>query len=81
MKVTVITDGKGKLLGAAKGHVAEPDTSKKPGRALKEPRAGLRAGPGQKLHEIDVPDKFERMEDPLEFHKELSAQIKKHQIR
>ena len=60
MRMTVISDSRGKVLGAMQGHAPQPDTTQKPGRATKEPRSGLYAGPGQRLHEIEVGDEFVR---------------------
>lgn len=77
MKLTVITSEKGEVLGAMKGHMAAADTSQKPNTAAKQFRAGLRAGEGQRLHEIEGPDTLEGVEDPVEFHKVLTEHIKK----
>lgn len=77
MKVTVISDERGKLLGAMQGHVAQPDPTEKPGRARREPRSGLYAGPGQRLHEIEVGDELAKIKDAREFHTKLQAHLKK----
>jgi hypothetical protein len=49
MKITLITRSGGKIVGAFQGHPSAP-----------APKSGIRAtlypGPGQKFHEIDVPD-------------------------
>jgi hypothetical protein len=77
MKVTVISDAKGKVLGAMQGHAPQPDMSQKPGRARREPRSGLYAGPGQRLHEIEVGDELAKTKDAREFHTKLEAHLKK----
>ncbi len=75
MKLTVVTDEKGNLVGAMHGHANRPDGSK-PLSATHEFRAGLMAGPGQKLHEIDAPDEVGAIKDPDEFGKRVSALIR-----
>jgi hypothetical protein len=51
MKITVITRSGGKIVGAFPGHPS--DVAPKPGI-----RATLYPGPGQKFHEIDVPEEI-----------------------
>ena len=62
MKVTVITDQSGEVIGTA--------------RQLREgnPEAGsggLVAGPGQTVQVIDLPDELQEITDPDEFHSRL----------
>ena len=80
MRMTVISDSRGKVLGAMQGHAPQPDTTQKPGRATKEPRSGLYAGPGQRLHEIEVGDEFAKIKDARELHTKLEAHIKKNPL-
>ena len=40
-------------------------------------RAGLIAGPGQKLHEVEVADDFPMVANPEEVHKKLAAHLHK----
>ena len=80
MKVTVISDTRGKVLGAMQGYAAQPDTTQKPGRSTKEPHSGLYAGPGQRLHEIEVSDELAKIKDASEFHTKLEAHLKKHPL-
>jgi hypothetical protein len=75
MKMTVITE-RGKLVGAMQGYVAKPDGSEAP-KSKSDFRAGLMAGPGQKEQQIEVPDSVAKLKDPEEFHKELTAHLKK----
>jgi hypothetical protein len=51
-RVTVITDAKGQIQAIGHGHLSEA-TSRKSGS--KTILGGVRALPGQKLHELDVP--------------------------
>jgi hypothetical protein len=77
MKLTVITE-RGKLVGAMHGHIEQPDGSESsPGRGKSEFRAGLTAGPGQKMQVVDVPDSLGKTDDPEKFHKALTAHLKK----
>jgi hypothetical protein len=80
VKVTVISDARGKVVGAIQGHTAQPDTTEKPGRARKEPRSGLYAGPGQRLREIELGDEFAKTKDAAEFHTKLEKHLKKHPL-
>jgi hypothetical protein len=54
MKMTVVVDEQGNLVAAHHGEVPLADTN----MILPESRAsaGLLAGPGQRLHVLDVPD-------------------------
>jgi hypothetical protein len=79
MKLTIVTDAKGNLVGAMKGHAPRPDTSHAP-TGSHEFRAGLMAGPGQSLHEIDAPDDLNAIEEPEAFGKRVSALIREHKL-
>ncbi len=54
MKVTVITDNKGEIIGFTSG----PATGILPGFGRELPEGGLLAGPGQELKEIEVPEEI-----------------------
>lgn len=69
MRLTVVLDEKGELVGAMQGHATRPDPSEGPGR--EGFRAGLMAGPGQRLREIEAPDELSDIEDPDEFRERL----------
>jgi hypothetical protein len=56
MKMTVISDGEGRILATARYDV-EGDGP---------PTAGLSPAPGQLVHEVDVPDAIASMEAPFE---------------
>jgi hypothetical protein len=54
-KVTVITDRAGKVVAIGHGHLSEKS-------ARGQATGGLRAGPDQQLHEIDVPENVEHIQ-------------------
>ena len=73
MKLTLITNKKGKLLASMFGHASEltchlGDAQHYPREG--EPLATLEPQRGQFFHEIDVPDKYEELA-PDELHKKL----------
>jgi|SwirhisoilCB3_FD_contig_31_13687876_length_420_multi_2_in_0_out_0_1 hypothetical protein len=68
MRVRVVTEG-GNVVGY---QVAEERTS-----APGEFRCSLTAGPGQKLHELEIGDDFALVPSPEEIHKKLGAQLTK----
>ena len=73
MKMTVITDTKGKLLASVFGHVSKQtqqlcDAQHYQGQ--EGPLATLVCQPGQKFHEIEVPKKYEKL-SPDALHKAL----------
>ena len=74
MKLTVITDEQGAIVGAMQGHAPRPDIGK-PRTDATEFRAGLVAGPGQRMHEIEVPDSLAKIKDPDEFGRSLSQHV------
>ncbi len=51
-KVTVVTDAKGQIHAIGHGHLSE-NSNKKNGS--KDFQSGIRALPGQKLHELELP--------------------------
>lgn len=63
MKMTIVTDSKGKLIASAFEDPAKEE-------AVDGPSASLRPGPGQAFEEIDVPDDYARL-TPEELHREL----------
>ena len=71
MKLTVITDKDGAIVGAMQGHVEVPDPDR-PSQSTKEFRAGLAAGPGQRLHQVEAPDELGKIADPNEFGRRLT---------
>jgi hypothetical protein len=75
MKLTVITDEAGAIVGAMQGHVERPDVTR-PGTKTGEFHAGLAAGPGQRLQEIEAPDALGKVTDPNEFGKQLTQLMK-----
>ena len=74
MKLTVVTDESGAIVGAMQGHARRPDVGR-PDEKTSEFRAGLAAGPGQELHEIDAPDELGKIEDPDEFGRLLTKHL------
>ena len=69
MKLTVITKSQGEIVGYAPS--AEPSGT--PGQF----RAGLLAGPGQQLHEVEVDDGLTRNPDREKLHGQLRALLQK----
>jgi len=67
MKLTVVTDGRGKVIACVDGAVSSP--AKRRGvRATIVPQAG------QRFHEIDVPQTYAKLE-PLDLLKALARQV------
>ena len=65
MKITVITDKKGKIIGTAHHGVrGKPETG----------QGGPVAGPGQKVHVIELPSELEKA-NAGELHKKLKAHL------
>ena len=64
MKITVITDLSGNVLGTVR-HVA----------AEGQPVATLSAGTGQKAYEIELPADLERLESPDALHEALARHL------
>jgi len=67
MKITVITDDKGEIVGTTRGH------SKDSGRSA-DGYAVLRPSAGQTFREVDAPEEFATY-DAAELHKHLKAHM------
>jgi hypothetical protein len=65
MKVTAIVDERGEVIGTARGSNGDGDIE-----------AGLMAGPGQTLRELDVPKEVHEIEDPEKLHKAIQKHLK-----
>ena len=72
-KITVITDTTGKIVAIGHGHLSEKTARKSGSREL---QGGLRAGPGQKLHELDVPENLETIKGFSELRDKVRPHIK-----
>jgi hypothetical protein len=70
MKITLVTDHSGKLVGTIRGHEL---SAKKDGV-----EAGVMASPGHKLHQIEVDDSFGRITDAAELHQKLAQHVPAH---
>ncbi|HLH07557.1 MAG TPA: hypothetical protein VKW78_09990 [Terriglobales bacterium] len=68
MRVHIITEG-----AAVVGYQVIENANPAPGQF----RSGLMAGPGQKLHEVELPEDFATVPGPEEIHKRLTAYIQK----
>lgn len=68
MKVRIVTEA-----GNVVGYQVVEHQSAAPG----EFRSGLLAGPGQKLHEIEVPEDFTIVPGPEDIHKRLAPYVLK----
>ncbi len=58
MKLTVITNHMGELVGLVHAHLSEHDRNK---NYKSGPHATLRPGPGQRFHEIELPAECEKL--------------------
>ncbi|SEI81094.1 hypothetical protein [Paraburkholderia diazotrophica] len=69
MKMTIVTDSNGELVGAVHGHT------------LTEKQGGVEAKvsfpSSHKLHKVEVEDDIARITDPDEFHKRLLKHVPK----
>ncbi len=72
MKMTIITDSKGELLGSTQGECSRLGVTEQA-----EISVGLLPGPDQKFVEIEVPDDFAKC-DASELHKRLKEHLSKH---
>ena len=68
-KLTIVTDRRGKLLGAVQGR----DLSQRVG----EVQAAVSFGPGHKLHTVDADIDFAEITDPKELEKSLADSFQK----
>jgi hypothetical protein len=66
MRITVITDSDGRILGTA----ASPEAG-----AQTQPVSRLIAGPGQTAHEIDLPDALGEFGSAEDFHDEVRGHL------
>jgi len=66
-KLTIVTDRRGKLIGAVEGH----ELSHKTG----DVEAHVSFAPGHKMHKVDVDIDLSESTDPKEFHKALTRHI------
>jgi len=75
-KVTVITDSTdlSKVVAIGHGHLSESSVRKDP--KAQGLRAGLRAGPNQKLTELDVPNDVSRVQNFDELIKHVQPHLK-----
>jgi hypothetical protein len=67
MKITVITDAQGKILGTAR---------MMPGQSKDAPTFRFRERPGRTLHEIELPRELEGIQSAEDLHRELAKLIK-----
>jgi len=70
MKMTIVTDAKGQLVAAQQGTIRPPGKHDGSGAV-----GGLMAGPGQNLHEIDVPDQVAKLQDAAAFLKGIRPHL------
>ena len=73
MKVTVVLDSKGEVVGFTPG----PATGLLAGFGTEAPHGGLLAGPGQEIKEIDVPEEMVSISDFPKLHEHLRHHTKK----
>ncbi len=67
MKMTVITDERGNIVGTAgQGKKSNPEAG----------TGGPVAGPGQLLHEIEVPKELQDVEDVDQLHRKLLEHLR-----
>jgi hypothetical protein len=66
VKVTAIVNAKGELIAAQEAQLRG------------EHDAGLLAGPGQTLHELDVPEDVLKITDPVHFHDTVVGHLHTH---
>ena len=70
MKMTIVTDSDGKLVGAVHGHSL---TSKHSGV-----EAAVSFPAGRKVHKVEVEDDMAKITDAAEFHRRLLKHVPKH---
>lgn len=66
MKMTIVTGPKGELVATSRATADQRGV-----------QAGLMAGPGQKLHEVEVPDEIAEIRDAAELHTKLAQYVPK----
>jgi len=69
MRMTVVTDRRGRVIASAEGAASSP-------RKRRGMTATIVPEPGQKLHEVDVPASYAKLE-PLDLLKALSKTLKR----
>ena len=69
MKVTLVTDHHGAVIGTVQGHALSMKSGKE--------EAGILLGPGQTVHHLDVDDSLGKLTDPLELHSALAKLVPK----
>jgi hypothetical protein len=67
MKLSIITNHNGGLVGTIRGHGL---SAKQDGMEV-----GLLLGPGQKIHHVDVPEELAQLANADEFHAKLVSHI------
>jgi hypothetical protein len=70
-KITVVTDAKGQIQVIGHGHLSETTVRK---QGAKGPHGGIRALPGQHLHELDLADDVSK----IKVWKELVEKVRPH---
>ena len=70
MKITVITDPDGSVVGTASHSEGEAEAARRG-----EPVGRLIAGPGQTAHEIELPSRLAQVESAAEFHQALQQHL------
>jgi hypothetical protein len=72
-KVTVVADANGNIAAIGHGHLSRDTAIKSGDKAL---LGGLRAGPGQQLHELDLAEDVSQVADFRELHAKVRAHLK-----
>lgn len=72
-KITVITDSTGQIVVMGLGHLSEQSARVSGSRGL---QGGLRAGPGQNLQELDIPEDLEQVKAWSELHAKVQPYVK-----
>jgi hypothetical protein len=70
MKMTLVTDRHGTLVGTIRGHAM---SEKKDGM-----EAGIMVSPGHKVHHVDVDDSLANITDAAELHAKVAKHVPKH---
>lgn len=70
MKITLVTDRNGNLVGTIRGHDM---SEKKDGM-----EAGIMISPGHKVHHVEVDDLHAQITDAEELHEKLAMHVPKH---
>jgi len=79
MKLLVVTDAKGKVIGTAR--VEERQSAGK-GESKDTPFLGQPATiRGQEIHEIEIPSELQKVEDVEEFHKTVKKHLSQSQAK